>query len=297
MTPSTVTRNSRFTHTRWLGVTALAAVTVTMAGTQGASGNSRDRSGDNGGTNGTGTQLIEPIDRIDRRLFSVTTTPTALTRQWMNSVLTATGSPQKHSNLSRFEFTCVVTGSFGTMTLEVASRNTGSVFFSQEIESTNRFDPIRLLKFEILDTSGRVTASDGDQPMTIPLPAEVMSALRRAGDIWSPMLTMLGQFEQVQSVSTQVIGLRTYTVLTMSQPKLPGMTEGRIFIDTTTGLPAMVDTTVLRDIPISGRYTITAWQTISGMQIPLTMILDGPDGRSNLTFTHMALYDTNGNPL
>lgn len=246
-----------------------------------------------GGTGGSGS-TTDYLSTLNRVIFPLPATTTATTRTWANRALAAAGSPEKLALIERVELSCVLTGQFGSMILDIQSRSSGGVVLTQTMEATSKDDEQRSTTFQVSAGSDRATVSDGGDPIALELPDSMLAFIRRAADIWSPTLTVLGHFESVESVSTQVVGMQTCSVLTMGKPRLEGLTDGKLYLNALTGLPVMWESTIVRDIPISGKYTILTWQTVSGIMVPLTVAVETPEGTALLIFNRVAFFRGNG---
>lgn len=269
-----------------LCTTALAAITIFVAA---------PAFSDRGSSGGSSTSdTLASLRAVNSKLFDVPGTPTALTKQWVNASFGAMGNPDKLPGVLRTEVICDLVGPFGKMNFNVTASGAGDVRFVHTIESTDATAPRRRTTYVLTPNSNVVYVDDGSGQKRCELPQTQVDTFRRIGDIWNPLLLAMGQFEQVDSTTTQTVGARTYTVLTMGKPKIDGLTAGKVYLDSATALPMMVETTVTRDIPISGKYTITSWNSIAGIQVPATATVEGPDGTCTLTFTKIALYTSSG---
>jgi len=250
---------------------------------------SQDRSG---GGDRSDSRVVIPdyLATLNARMFSIPKAPTALTRSWVNTVLNAQGGAEKLADLQRVEFTCELTGTFGVMTLDVTVSASGDLLFEQVVQTPYKGVPARSLTFSVTAGAERAVVGDGETKMAVPLAPGTLSALRRAGDMWNPMVTMLGQFEVIESVGAELVNGRPCLLLKMGKPRLDGLTTGSMWIDAVTFMPVAAETNVLRDVPISGKYTISDWQTVSGIQVPKSMSVVGPDGDTKLTFGKVKLY-------
>lgn len=281
----TLTPSSNAYRTKILAAAALATTIVgfwlpTFGQNSGNSGNSGP---------------VDHVSSLNPLLYSVAPGINSTTRTWMNLVLNAMGSPSKLGQIVKSEFTCEMTGSFGTMSLSVMSSTTGEFTFHQTVRSPVAGVPGRTTIYTYSPSSGELKAScNGGQSIVIDVTDECMALLRRTADLWNPVLTMIGQFESVDQVGIGQLGTTWCTVLTMGKPRIEGLTAGKIYLNNATLLPLGTETTVTRDIPISGKYTITGWQTIAGINVPRTAEIQGPDGTSQLTFTSVRLYGTSG---
>lgn len=248
------------------------------------------------GQRGSGDRTVLPdyLATVNPQLFSGPPTPTTLTRFWANTMLAAMGSPEKLANLARVHFYCELTGSFGTMALTIEANSRGETTFKQVLQSNEKGAPPRTISFSINSANERVVIGDGESENAAQIPPDALSALRRAGDMWNPVFTMMGQFERVESTTLTVLDGRSCTLLTLGTPRLPGLTSGKVWIDLATLLPVRYETNVLRDVPITGVSRITEWQLNSGIQIPRTILIDGPEGTSTLTFLKVGLFSTTG---
>jgi len=248
-----------------------------------------------GGTSGGGSSPTDYLPGLNKVIFSVPETPTTLTKNWMNAALVAMGNPQKLANIRRTEFVCEMAGTFGGLVLEVAASSDGAFFWKQIHSAPVKGPPERTMTLQLsADSRGARAGNDDDAEIAVELSEDVTKILRRSSDLWNPVLTTLGQFGTVEKVDSVMLGSRACTRLTMGSPRLQGLTSGLLYLDAVTSLPVAVETNVVRDIPISGQYTITEWQTVSGINVPRTLLVTGPDGTCTLTFHQVKLYGPSG---
>lgn len=253
----------------------------------------------NGGNGGSGGSVPDYIASFNSSsLYKVDPSMSSLTRSWMNEALASMGSADKIAQIGKSEYVCEVAGPFGTMKLSVSRTFSGNLKFEQEVRPSTPGAPARVISYDFIASPPEFRAFDtsGD-PLILEPSEEAIEVLRRTADLWNPVLAVLDQFGSVESVDAGTVGSTPCTVLTLGSPRLDGLTEGKLYLDAVTKRPVSVETTVTRDIAISGMYTITAWQTIAGIQVPLTLDVTGPDGKSTVTFTDIRLYDVFGNEL
>lgn len=247
------------------------------------------------GQNGGNTGSTDYVASLNSTLFSVAPGMNVNTRYWMNQALNGMGSPTKLGQIVKTEFECELVGGFGKMTLAVMSSSTGEMTFSQVLRPATAGIPGRSIAYTLSTSPAQFTASsNGGDPLVITPTAECIAMIRRTADLWNPVLTMMGQFGSVDSLGAAMVGTTPCAVLNMGSPRMAGMTSGRIYLNVNNYLVVATETTVTRDIPISGKYTIIEWQSVSGITLPKKVVMEGPDGVALLTFTTIRLYGASG---
>lgn len=244
-----------------------------------------------GGTTGTVTDVLATIPTT---MFSVPSTVTSTTRTWSNLAFTAMGGTSSLAKISRVDMTCVLETETVTMQLEITTVDGGDVRVRQTVEGIKPSSPPRTQTISLPAGSTTLTAIDDVGTQTFQVTAETAAVLRRAGDLWNPVLTMLGQFESVESVKRVSYGGKECNALILGKPRLPGLESGTLYLDATTNMPVGQETNVVRDILISGRSSILEWQTVSSIQVPKVIQMDGPDGITTLRITRLSLTLSTG---
>lgn len=263
-----------------------------------AGASSRDRNGGNPPLGGDGSTEAPPppdiLATVPVRLFPRPAQISTDTRLWTNRGLHAAGGATTISQIQRVNIVCELESATTLMTLRISSMSTGEVRFEQTTQSLAPLAPGRTMRLVIPAETNLVLASDGAGTLEIPLPDNALAVLRRAGDIWSPMLTALGQFASFSEARPVTFNGRPCLAIRMQEPRLPGLLSGTLYLDAATFMPVGQETNMVRDILISGRTTILEWQTVAGIQVPKVIRLEGTDGTATLRFTSVSFITTSG---
>jgi len=274
-----------------IALIAACAASMVLAG----AAQSRGGTGGNGGNTSPPPPPPPPdiLATVSTQLFSIPPTVTDTTRLWVNRSLNATGAAGIISSLIRVEIECELETDDNLLSLRILSSSTGSVRFEQTTQCLKPLSPPRSMCIDMPVGNASLTVTDTAGTRMLALPDDARAVLRRAGDIWSPSMMALGQFETVVSATPITYQGRPCVALALGGPRLPGLQSGTVYLDAVTYLPVGQETNIVRDILISGRTTIMEWQTISGVQVPKVIQHEGTDGTSTLRFTSVTLVTSN----
>lgn len=241
-----------------------------------------------GGGKGGGTPA-DVLATVPTPLFSKPAKVTALTTTWTNLAFAAMGGTDNLTKISRVDATFEFENPAVKMDLEISAGNDGSARIIRTVECLNSKSPKEEVTISIPAKSSTISAIDKNGTQEFEASDETLATLKRVADMWNPMLTALGQFEEIERVEPAVYGGVACNALVLAKPRLPGLQSGKLYLDAATNLPVGYETNVVRDIVISGQSTILEWQTESSIKVPKMIRLEGPDGVTDLSIKQVKL--------